>query len=889
MSRWLGLRARMRHLVRRQDAEQRMTEELRFHLEMETARYVREGFAESEARRRAMIAFGGVEGVKEEMRAQRRLPVIEEVVQDVRYAVRTLWRDRTFALVAVVTLALGIAASTATFSVLRGIVLRELPVPRAGDVAVLWTAAPTGTAEHLPLSWAELSAYRQHTRAFASVAGVTFQGAVDVVMLDGSTPIPLAATWVTGDFFPLLGTAPVQGRMLEPADDAPGAAPVMVISHALWQQQFGGAVSVLGRTLTWNGTPYEIVGVLPRGFAYPKHVQAWMPVLPAFPATREANASPADAMMFDVVGRLHPGQRMQVAREEFDAFLRVSDEQRPAAVRERRAVLATLPDLVFGDIRGTLWAATATVGLLLLIACLNVANLLLIRGAVRTQELAIRAALGAGRGRLVRQLLTEASVLSVVGGVLGTGLAIVVIHVLVRLAPPQLPQRDMIAVDTPVLLAAAGITAAAALCAGLMPALSSVRRDLGTWLRGGRHVFPGVHSTSLLRPALVVGQVSLAVLVIICSGLFVRSLRTLQQIELGFDEDRLTIVETMLSSDAPPDRPQMVALQEAMIERVAALPGVIMATAMPKPPFSAQGGWLATFSAEGQSAEEFAVNPVVNFEVVGPGYFTTLGMPMRNGREFDARDREDGTPVAIISATVAQRAWPGADPIGKHIKLGPPDSRGAWHTVVGIVDETRYRDLTTAQPTLYLPTRQFGGPVPMTLAVRTGAGLPSPVPQMRATLRALHPDLAIASGGSMSMLLDAPLARPRFSAFLFGSVALVTLFLAVVGIYGALAATVRERRRELGIRLALGATARMVTTLVLRQGMRLTVLGCALGLAGAWATTRLLHTMLYGISPTDPFTYGLVPAIVLATAAVACWIPARRAGRVDPIRVLREE
>jgi predicted permease len=866
-----------------------MSEEIRFHIDMEAARLEKSGLPHAEARRRAIIAFGGVEGVKEEMRARRSVPIIEAAARDVRYALRALWSDRTFTLVSALTLAIGIGASTATFSVLRGVLWRELPVRDAKHVAVIWTSAPAGSAEHLPVSWAELQSYQRTTRAFTDVAGVNFQGAVDVVMRDGTLHLPISASWVTGGFFHLLGTSPALGRALEPADDAPGAAPVLVIGYALWQQQFGGAATALDRTLTLNGVAYRVVGVMPRGFDYPRHTQAWLPVLRSFPATLNANAPPDSSMVFDVVGRVVQGQDMATARDDFSAFLRETDSERPLANRERRAVLTTFPDTVHGEVRGTLLTVLASVGLLLCIACLNVANLLLIRGAVRTQELAIRAALGAGRARLVRQLLTETFVLVSLGGVLGTALAAVLVPVLVRLAPPQLPQRDMIGFDIPVLLAAAALTAAAALLAGLIPALLSVRADLGIWLRGGRHTAAGMRPASVLRSALVAGQVALAVLVVVFSGLFVRSLRSMQQIELGFAANELTIVETILSSDLPPDRDRTLAVQESMRERVAALPGVRAVTTAPKPPFSAMGGWLAPFHGEQQSDAESSANPVASLEVVGPDFFVTLGLRVLSGRGFDSRDRKDGAPVAVISRLIAERVGMGQNAVGKRIKLGPPGNPGAWRTVVGVVDDTRYRDLTATLPTLYLPASQFGGPVPMTLIVRSDELAPNLMPQIRAALREVHPDLAIASGGSMSSLLDTPMARPRFSAFLFGILALATLFLAAVGIYGSLAATVRERRRELGIRLALGATARDLTTLVLRRGMRLAIIGCVVGFAAAFASTRLVEAMLFEVAPMDLTTYGTVLVVVLATAAIACWIPARRAGRVDPMRVLHEE
>jgi len=681
------------------------------------------------------------------------------------------------------------------------------------------------------------------------VAGVAFQGAGDQVLRDEGNPLTVAGTWVTGDLFPTLGVTPVHGRTLLPADDVPGAAPVMVIGYGFWQRYFGGDPAAVGRALDWNGKLFTVVGVLPRGFEFPKRAEFWIPVFAAHP--EEARKSSSGYVIWDVVGRLRPGTSMQQAREDFEAFLRAGDPQRKATLRGMEPVVTPLPELIIGDARTMLWTAAAAVGLLLLIACINVANLLLIRGSARTQELAIRSALGAGRRRLIRQLLTESGVLALLGGVLGTLLAVAAVRALVALAPPELPRREMIEVDAGVLLFALGITAAAALLSGLLPAVLSAAGDLGVWLRGGRGTASGSRGAQALRHGLVIGQVALSILVVAGAGLLARSLMALQSVDLGFNEERLLVVETMLPPGLVPERSQQVALQEEMLARVGAIPGVISATSMPKPPFSAQGGWIAMYTGEGQTPEAQATNPSVNFEVVGPGYTRTLEMPLLRGRTFGEQDREDAPRVAIVSDAVARHTWPGADAIGKRIKLGPPDGRADWHTVVGVVGETRYRELTDPMPSLYLPTRQFPGPVPMTLAVRTRADPAGVVPQIRHALQQVHPDLRLVGGGPMRQLLAAPLARPRFSTLLLGTFAAITLLLAAVGIYGALAATVRQRTREIGIRLALGATVQEVRALVLRKGMRLALWGCAIGIIGALVGTRVLRGVLFGISPTE--------------------------------------
>jgi predicted permease len=872
-------------------------DELEFHFAMRVDDLVRRGMPEAEARRQAGREFGDVDGVRRELeeigraraRRERRARGWESLGQDARFAARALLRGPGFAAVAALTLALGIGASTAMFSVLNGVLLRELPVRAQDRVVVLWTQAPARDSNHLPLSHRELVALREQTRALGAVEGVAYQGAHEQVMLDAGRPLALRATWVTGGFFPLLGVVPVHGRTLLPTDDVPGAAPVVVVSHGLWRSHFGGDPAAVGRALEWNGKRFTVVGVMPRGFEYPKRAEVWAPVLPAFPATLEAEAHPAEVMVFDLVGRLRPGVAARQAREEFGAFLRAGDPQRPPALRGMKPVLTPLPELVTGDARATVWAATAAVGLLLLIACVNVANLLLVRGSARARELAVRSALGAGRGRLVRQLLTESAVLAMLGGVLGTGLAFAAVRVLVALAPPELPRREMIQVDGRVLIFALAATAAAALVAGLLPALLSARGEVGAWLRGGGRGASAGPGAQALRHGLVVGQVSLAIVVVAGAGLLVRSLLALQGVDMGFNGERLLVLETTLPPGLLPERPAQVALQEEMLARVGAVPGVAGAAALPRPPFSGEGGWTAMYAGQGQTAEAQATNPWVNFEVVGPEYFRTLEVPLRRGRAFGAGDREGAPPVAVVSEAVARHTWPGADPIGQRVKLGPLDAPGEWHTVVGVVGETRYRELAEPQPSLYLPTRQFEGPVPMTLAVRTRADPAAVVPRIGGVLRQVHPELLLVGGGSMRQLLAEPLARPRFGTLLLGTFAAITLLLAAVGLYGVMTATVRQRTREIGIRLALGARAEEVRGLVLRQGMKLAALGCVLGTAGALAGTRALRSMLFGIRPTDPVTFAAVVGLILAVAVLACCLPALRASRVDPVSALRAE
>jgi len=812
---------------------------------------------------------------------------MRSLMQDLRYALRTLSRSPGFTVAAAGTLAVGIGASVAVFSVLHGVLLRPLPVDAPHEVVVLWTEAPARGTDHLPLSHADLTAFAEQTRAFEAVAGVAYQGAVEQVFLDAGGALPLGSTWVTGGFFPLLGVQPVHGRTLLPSDDVPGAPPVAVIGNALWQRHFGGSPAAVGQVLERDGERFTVVGVLPPGFEYPRGAEVWLPVLRDFPATAEPGGGPAGVIVFDLVGRLAPGVRPERAADDYSAFLRATDPQRAEAMREMRPVVTPLSEVVTGEVRGTLLLIAVAVGLLLLIACVNVANLLLVRASGRTRELGIRSALGAGRRRLMGQLLTESGVLAVLGGALGIAMAYAAVQGIVAFAPPELPQRETIGVDGTVLLFALAVTGAAALLSGLLPALLTAAGDPRGWLRAnGSAAGP---SGQRLRGGLVVGQIALALIVVVAAGLLIRSLGALQGIDLGFREEGLLVMQTTLPPEVAADRSRQVALQEEMLERLTAIPGVANAAAVPSRPFAEQGGWTAMYTAEGQDPETQAANPWVNFEVVGPDYFRTLDMPLLRGRGFEPGDREDALPVAVVSEAVARHSWPGGDALGQRVKLGTPDGPGQWHTVVGVVEETRYRDLVDPQPSLYLPVRQFGGPVPMGIALRTTADPAGIVPQLREALTEVHPEWLLVGGGPMKHLIAGPLARPRFTAGLLGTFAAITLLLAAVGIYGVLATTVRQRTPELAVRLALGARAKELRRLVLGQGMRLALLGCLIGVVVAAAATRVLRGMLFGVGPTDAPTYAAVAALILTIAGLACYLPAHRAARIDPASVLRAE
>jgi putative ABC transport system permease protein len=891
-----GLLRRIRDTLWRRRADQRMEEEMRFHLDMEAQKHVARGLDAAAARRRALLDFGGIEAHREALRDDRAVPLLEPLWQDVRYAVRSLRRAPGLAFAVIPTLAIAIGAATAMFSVLHGVLLRELPVHAQEEVLVAWTASPSRGTDHLPLSWHELQDLSQRIdarvpaqAALGAVAGAAYQGALDQVVLVAGSPVRARATWVTGGFFDVVRPAPVLGRTLAEPDDLPGADPVLVVSSGFAERHFGTASAALGERIEWEGRLHTVVGVLPAGFDYPRHAEIWLPVLPAFPATQEQAAPGAQAIVFNAVIRMAPGASTAEVERAISSYLRATDSERAPALRDLQPVVTPLAALITGEVRRTLWLAAIAVALLLLVACVNSANVLLIRGSARMRELAVRSTLGAGPARLMRQLMTESGVLALLAGALGVLLAWGATATLASLAPAELPRAELVGIDGATLLAAFAVTAIAALLAGTLPAILIAGRDPGTRLRAGRGTGAAEGAGQPLRHGLVIAQVALAVIVVAGAALLVRSLYELQRAEPGFQREQLWIADISLPAHVRGDRAERVLIQEALVQRLAALPEVVSAAALPRPPFAGDAGWSAMFTADGQDGDTQGTNPWVNLEVVGAGYFETLQVPMRAGRGFTAADDENALPVAIISENVARHAWPGEAAVGRRIKLGPPAGPGQWHTVVGVAAETRYRELEEAYPTLYLPARQFGGPVPMNIALRTHGEAATLLPALRAALRDVHGDLLLVEAASMRQLMAAPLAGPRFSASLLTTFATVTLLLAVVGIFSTLTATVQLRTREIGVRMAVGARAEQVRALFLRQGLVLAGAGTLIGLGVVLAGRRALEGVLFGIPSHHAPTLAMAAAAIIAAAAAASYIPARRASRTDVAATMRAD
>jgi len=624
-----------------------------------------------------------------------------------------------------------------------------------------------------------------------------------------------------------------------------------------------------------DGVVYTIVGVMPQGIDYPRGTDFWVPVVPS--------RLPSD---FYVIGRLAPGATPTSARDEMTAFFR--RPERSTWQRDLTGVVHTLPRLVLGDTRPALVAFAAAAGLLLLITCINVANLLLVRGLARVREIAVRSALGAGQRQVVGQLLAENALLAVAGGALGVVVAAAAARSFVAVAPAGLPRLDEIQLNAAALAGAVGITGVAMLIFGLAPAVLTSRVELEQALRSGTRQSPGRRSR-LGTEALVAGQVALALLVLSAAGLIARSLGKLERAELSLEPSRLLIGELAIRYDQFDTPAKQLSLLERLLPQLRAIPGVRAVTPTVAVPFSGAGGWDGKLAAEGQSLEEATTaNPMLNMEVVAPDYFVTLGIPVVRGRGFTDADRAGAPAVVVVSQSTARHFWPGGDPIGKHLRMGAELER--TFTVVGVVPDTRYRDLRDARASVYFSLRQSFFPyTPTNLAIRTSGPPAELVPAIRRVIGETAPGVALASAAPFGTFLEGPLAQPRLNALLLAVFAGAAVALAAVGLFGAMATMVRQRTRELGVRMALGATARDVQRMVMRRGLTIAGVGSVAGLLGALVANRLLVVMLYGVTPTDPATLTAVTGFLIGVAALASLIPARSSTRIDAVVALRAE
>jgi putative ABC transport system permease protein len=808
--------------------------------------------------------------------------MLQALNHDIRSACRGLWRAKAFTAAAISTLALGITGTVVMFAVIDGVLLRPLPVRDQDRLLLAWKELRSSRFAHYPFGGPDVEAVVKASQLLESGAGVTSNGAVEWVAVEDGAASYVHGALVTGAYFEVLGINPFLGRALTTTDDVTGAENVIVISHGLWKRRYGSSRDTIGRRLTLGWTPFTIVGVMPPGLDYPSGVEVWRTV-----RSVPAGGVFGDAAHYeiDLIGRLRPGVSIDQATSELATITnRLEATSPPDHPRGLIPVVRSFEGVIVGDVRLAMLSLFGAVALVLLIAAANVANLLLLRGEVRSRELALRAALGAARGRILSLLFAESLILSTAAGAVAFVASWWSLQALLTLIPTGLPMGDAIRIDARVLAFTIAIALCTALAASIVPGLTSVRRDLLAQLRTGHHGSNGV----LGRRTLVAAQVGLAVMIVAGAGLLTRSLLKLEATDLGLSADPLVFIDFVPSPkfSNPVYHSQFL---DELVMRLESTPGITAATPVNVPPFSGLGGWdVPRFMSAGQTGADAAANPSLNLESIHPNYFETFQIRIMRGRSFTDADREAALNVAIISEDVAARTWPGDDPIGKRLKMGGPDSEDSWRTVVGVAEPTRYRELAKARPTLYLPAKQFLNTARM-LVVRGTASLQMIASLSQEHIRALDPDVRVIRVLPYNQLLDAPLARPRLNAWLVGIFAIGALFLATVGLYAVIAAYVRQRDQEIGIRVALGATTANVRNLVLIEALRLAGVGAAAGLIGALVTTRLLRGMLFEVDPLDPPTLAGAALVLIAASLLAAYVPTRRATRLDPSAMLRSQ
>jgi predicted permease len=791
-------------------------------------------------------------------------------------------RVRTnFPKIAVVTLAIGIGAATAVVTVAEALLFRPLPVAAEDRLAILYGATPDGQFPDVPLTLDELIEFQGQSRALGQIAYHTFRGAATETFRSADRALQLRISLVSGNWFEVLGTNPASGRGFRPDEDTRGGAPVLVLSHRAWQQHFAGDSGVIGRqiTLATSGHSLEIVGVMPPGLEYPRGTEAWTPLT----AYSIANGSfELASNEINILGRLVPGATTDQARAELSTFF----SRLPTAGwrSEARGVVHGFREMILGDVRPAMRIVLLAAAMLLLIACVNVSNLLLIRSIDRARELVVRAALGASRWRVVGHQLAETGRLAIAAGIAGTMVAVTGVKLFVAFAPPGLPRLDTV-VDRQALAVAIGVTILSLVISGLAPAVLASRVNAGDVLRAGTKQTVSKRFR-LVGETLVGAQVALAVVALSAAALVTRSFINLQRTDLAFEADHLVAADLVIPTDRLADKARHRDLLNRLGDRLTSMPGVRSVTPVLSVPFIGSGGGIdGRVALPGQGAEERQRNPIVNMEIITPSYFATIGTPVLQGRAFTVADREGAPGVVIVSASTARALWPGQEPIGKRVVMGG----GKALEVIAVVPDTRYRDLRSDRPSVYFPLAQSFFPVaPTKLLVRT-EGAVSATSLIRQAVAEVDPDVTVANVATLEEHLEGPRAQPRLNSMILGAFAVAALTLAAIGLFSVMTTMVRLRSREIGIRMALGATSREVGTMVMVRGLIIATAGTLAGIVGARATGTLMSGLLYEIDQSDILTTASVSLAVLLVAIIASAAPARTGSRVEPVVALRAE
>jgi predicted permease len=884
---WSELKYLVRKLNRRR-ADQELEEEIRAHLEMETQDKINDGFSREEAQYAAQRAFGSVALATEDSRAWWGFGILEELWQDLNYGARMLMKQPGFTLIAALTLALGIGANTAIFSAVHAVLLRPLPFADQERLVVAWKKDAVAFNPLVEMAFAEYKDWQAQSQSFDGLAvmptivlgaGYTLMGRGEVTQVESSK--------VSGGFFKLLGVKAALGRVFDERDDVLNGPKVVVLGDQLWRQRFNADPNVIGQTITLTEESFTVVGVLPAEFDFPKGADIWVP----FQAVaRPQLLENRQAGFLQVIGKLKLGVSLQQAEAELNTIIaRIAREHPETKAEGQRVVIKSMAEYLFGNARPALWALFGATALLLLIGAANVANLLLAQSSTRRREFAVRAALGAGRFRLLRQMLCESGLLAALGGAAGVTLAYWLTRLLVMVAPADIPRIGTVRLNGSVLLFSLLVILLTACLAGLAPALAAARASLNEPLSEGSAKLASPRSGKRMKSSLVVAEIGLTLVLLIGATLILRSFLNLSRVNLGFDPSNVLTMQLRLAGPKYSRAPARREFYRQLVERLEAQPGVVAASAVLMRPLDGEVGWETHFALAGQSQAEIDKNPVANLGVVSAHYFRTFGIPLKAGREFTAFDAIDAPPVVIINEAMARRlVAPGVDPVGQRIRLDPSDPQEPWKTIVGVVGDVRHRELLDERYGVYQPNTQTGHMLNH-FAVRTTGDPAAFINTMRREIAAIDPTQVATSVATLEQQLATHLGRPRFNALLLNWLSALAMSLAMVGVYGVVAYSVAQRAGELGIRLALGAQRKDILKLVIGENLKLIAAGVAGGLVCAFALTRLLQRLLFDVSATDPLTFGGLALVALTVSLLACWVPAQRATRVDPMIALRSE
>ena len=883
--------ARLAALFARQRRDRELTDELESHLQLHIDDNLRRGMSPEEARRQAVIGLGGLEQTKEIYRDRRGLPMIETLLQDLRFGARTLARNPGFTAVAVLTLALGIGATTAIFSVVYGVLLRPLPYRDSNRIMAVFELTSKGTPSRL--ADPNFDDFRDQSRSFQAIA----KYGDNVASVSGARqPTRTTVANVSPEFLKVFGIQPILGRDFTAGDAKKGAGPTVLVSYGYWKQELGSPRDLSQSHLKIDGAIYSVIGVLPAGFRFPSDADLWLP------ADLGGENPSRTSHNYSAVGRLRDGVTVQQANGDISAIARrihdISSEQGDYLLKD--AGVVPLQDSITGRARSPLLVLLGAVGFLLLVACANVANLLLAQASVRERELAIRSALGAARGRLVRQFLTEAFLLALVGGGLGVLGAFWGVAGLVALAPENLPRLDSVSISIPVLVFAFLLSTAVAAGLGVFTAVRATSGDLRKALVEGGRGQAGAQNSQRVGQIIVAAQIAITLVLVVGAGLLGRSLMKVLEVNPGFRVDKIVAMDVSLPwVEDPKAKADQAIFFSKLIDRLKQIPGVRKVGAVSALPMDgglpdgtfllmSQNELPKTVDGFGLLRRQKERIGIADFCVATDEYFQVLGIPLIRGRIFDERDGPNSPHVAVISESLARDRWPNQDPIGHTIEFGNMDSDLRLLTIVGIVGDVHEDGLDLPpQPTVYVDLFQRPRSA-ITLTMLSDADTRSVTSAARGILQDLNPEIP-AKFGTFSQIYSASLGSRRFNVILVGFFGIVALLLATAGVFGVMAYSVSRRTREIGVRVALGASSGSVLRMILGQGLRTIFIGVAIGIVGSLALTRTVESLLFGVTATDPPTFAGVTLLLVGTALLACYIPAHRAMQVDPMVALRHE